>query len=221
MLILNEYIGTYYFRSSRTGNHPTLGSREKFPLAIGTTRPNYSDGSRWNLQPRHSLPLGDFPSYGSTLAAAFFVLPVRRIGKGCTSFWSYPQNFPTENQSGGRSYSADNASPCDALEYTNHGKSSGPQRSNDTSDMEATQPETASGQNLQTQRRQTLCRKVVRRRWIVSESSGQIAGSVRGRKESNPGSGQDPAGSAAKERPMRNDDSRLQTQRHDHLVCGT
>src|SRR5665648_196633 len=34
------------------------------------------------------------------------------------------------------------------------------------------------------------------------------------------GSGQDPAGSAAKERPVRNDDSRLQTQRHDHLVCG-
>ena len=80
MLISNEHIGTYYFRSSRTGNHTTLGSREKLPLAIGATRPNHKDGSRWNLQPRHSLPSGDFPSYGSTLAAAFFVLPVRRVG---------------------------------------------------------------------------------------------------------------------------------------------
>jgi len=220
MLISNEDIRTYYFKSSRTGNHPTLGSREKLPPAIGTTRPNHSNGSRLNLQPRHSLPSGDFPSYGSTLAAAFFVLPLCRVGKGCAPSWSCPQNFKCENQSGGRSHSRDHASPCDALEYANHGKSSVLKRSDHTSDMEATQPETTSGQNLQTQPRQALCRKVVRHRWIVSESSGQIAGSLRGRKESNPGSGQNSAGSAAKERPVRNDDSRLQTQRHDHLVCG-
>jgi len=220
MLISNEHIRTYSFRSSRTGNHLTLGSREKLPRAIGTTRPNHSDDSRWNLQPRHSLPPGNFPSYGSTLAAAFFVLAVRRVGKGCAPSRSYPQNFENENQSGGRSHSTDHASSCDALEYTNHGKGSGLKQSDDTSDMEATQPEAASGQNLQTQPRQALCRKVVRHRWIVSESSGQIAGSLRGRKESNTSSGQDPAESAAKERPVRNDDSRLQTQRHDHLVCG-
>lgn len=214
MLISNEHIGTYYFKSSRTGNHPTLGSWEKLPPAIGTTRPNHSDGSRWNLQPRHSLPPGDFPSYGSTLAAAFFILPVRRVGKGCAPSWSYTQNFPAENQSGGRSHSTDHASPCDALEYANHGKSSRLKRSDDTSDMEATQPEAASGQNLQTQPRQALCRKVVRHRWIVSESSGQIAGSVRGRKESNPGSGQDPARSAAKERPVG-------TMTHDYKRNGT
>ena len=58
---------------------------------------------------------------------------------------------------GGRSHYRDHASPCDALEYPNHGKSSGTQRSNDTSDMEATQPEAASGQNLQTQPRQARC----------------------------------------------------------------
>ena len=220
MLISNEHIRTYYFRSSRTGNHPPLGSREKLPPAIGTTRPNHKDGSRWNLQPRHSLPPGNFPSYGSTLAAAFFVPPLRRAQKGCTPSRSYPQNFESENQSGGRSHYRDYASPCDTLEYPNHGQSSGTKRSDDTSDMEATQPEAASGQNLQTQPRQALCREVVRHRWIVSESSGQIAGSLRGRKESNPGPGQDPAGSAAKERPLPNDDSRLPTPRHDHLVCG-
>ena len=220
MLILNEHIRTYYFRSSRTGNHPTLGSRKKLPPAIGTTRSNHKDGSRWNLQPRHSLPPGDFPSYGSTLATAFFVPPLRWVGKGCAPSRSYPQNFESENQSGGRSHFTDHASPGDALEYANHGKGSGLKRSDDTSDMEATQPEVTPGKNLQIQPRQVLCRKVVRHRWIVSESPGQIAGSLRGRKESNPGSGQDPAGSAAKERSLRNDNSRLQTQRHDHLVCG-
>jgi len=167
-----------------------------------------------------TLTGGDFPSYGSTLAAAFFVLALRRVGKGCAPSWSYPQNFESENQSGGRSHYTDYTSPCDALEYANHGKSSRLKRSDDTSDMEATQPEAASGQKLQTQPRQALCRKVVRHRWIVSESPGQIAGSLRGRKESNPGSEQDPARSAAKERPVRNDDPRLPTKWHDHLVCG-
>jgi transposase len=214
MLISNEHIRTYYFRSSRTGNHPTLGSRGKLPPAIGTTRPNHSDGSRWNLQPRHSLPLGDFPSYGSTLAAAFFVLPVRRVGKGCTPSRSYPQNFESENQSGGQSHSTDYVSPCDALEYPKHGKSSGTKRSNDTLGMEATQPEAASGQNLQTQPRQALCREVVRHRWIISESSGQIAGSLRGRKESNPGPGQDQPGLPLKK-------GRCGTMTHDYQRNGT
>lgn len=149
-----------------------FSSREKLPPAIGTTRPNHKDGSRWNLQPRHSLPSGDFPSYGSTLAAAFFVLPLRRVGKGCAPSWSYLQNFESENQSGGRSHSRDHASPGDALEYANHGKGSGLKRSDDTSDMEATQPEATPGQNLQIQPRQALCRKVVRHHWIVSESPG-------------------------------------------------
>ena len=77
----------------------------------------------------------------------------------------------------------------------------------------------ALDRNVQAQPRQTFCRKAVRRCWALSESARQVSGTVCGRKESNPSSRQDSAGTAIEEGPVRNDDARLQTQWHNYAVC--
>jgi len=200
MLISNKHIRTYYFRSSRTGNHPTLGSREKLPPAIGTTRPNYSDGSRWNLQPRYSFPPGDFPSYSSTLAAAFLSFRCTGLEKVAPR----PGRIPKISQR-----------KIKAVEAT----------------LETTPPH-ATHWSTQTNLKPHLVKtfKLSRDKHFV-EKLYDIAGLYLNppdkslvlcvdEKSQIQALDRTQPGLPIKKGRCQNDDSRLQTQRHDHLVYG-
>lgn len=220
IFIHSEYSRTYYTIRSGRKNHWPLGAWEKLPAAPSATGTNHSDDSRWYLQPHDRSSTGNLSTYCPTVAAAFLVPAMCRIGKRCTSPWSHSENLFAENQSYRRGNSPDNAFQCDALEHTNHGQSTGRKRSNDTSDMEATQSQAPPGQNLQTQSRPTFLREARRRCWALSESPGQVLSALCRRKKPNSSTRPHPAGPSIKERPLRDHDPRLQTQWHHDIVCG-
>src|SRR5712692_5118258 len=197
-----------------------LGPWKKSPAASGATCANHPYGGRRNIQSGDYPRDGDLSPYGAALAGALLGPSPAGSETGCAPSWPHSKNSGTKNPGCGQSDPAHNASRCDALEYASHGRIPRAQRSDDPSNMEAAQPQASLGQNLQTQPRQALHRETVRCRWPVSESSGQVPGFVRGRKEPNSGPRQDPTRPADEERPLRDHDPRLQTPWHYHLVCG-
>src|SRR5437899_5574836 len=188
-----EYCRTYRTLRPRSKDHRPLGAGKKLSLAPGTTGADHPDGSRWYLQPFDRSSIGNLPTYRSIVAAAFLVPSMCRLGKGCTSPGTYSENLFAENQSYCRGNSPCKAHQRDALEHTNHGQSTGRERSNGTSDMEATQSQASSGQILQTQSRPTFLRQAGRRCWPLSQSAGQVFSALCRRKKPNPGTRPHPA----------------------------
>ena len=219
MLSHYENRSAHYIVPRRTFDAGYMGTGKKPPLATGAACTNYSDGCRRHAESRYCSRSGCHQANGPALAATLFGFSTCRTGKGRSSSWSYPPNYPEKNSGSGRSHSAYNPTPCNSLEYPQHGKGPGTQRSHDTANMETAQPQTPFAQNLQTQSRQTLRREALRCCWSLPQSSRQIAGLVRRREESNPSSRPNSARFADEEGPLWNHDARLQTQRHDHFIC--
>ena len=85
-------------------------------------------------------------------------------------------------------------------------------------DVVGARPEAASGQDVQALERPAIRGEARRRRRPLSEPAGQRHGAVHGRKEPDPGARPHPAEPADEEGPRRDNDPRLQAQRHDDLV---
>lgn len=196
-----------------------LGQRKEFSPSAGAACPDHSDGGRWSTQSGDCAHPGSLATDGPIMAPAIFGPSPAGIGKGCASSRPSSQDSGTENRCGGRGDPAHDPFPCDPLEHLQHGQGSRSERSDDPPNLEAAQPQTSSGQDLQTQPRQTLYREALRHCWSVSESAGQVPGFVRGREESNPGPRPNPAGSADEEGSLWDNDPRLQTSWHHHVVC--
>jgi hypothetical protein len=197
-----------------------LDTCQKPSPTTGTACSDHPNGCRRITQPGHRSQDEDFAADCTALATAFFGSSATGVGKGCSSSWSYSKNSNTKNSRCRRGDLAQEASPCDPLEYTQHGQSPRLERSNHSSDMETAQSQTSFDQNLQAQPRQTGCRKIARCGRSVSKSSGQVPGIVCRREEPNPSPRPHSAGPAHEERPLRHDDPRLQTQWHNHpLRC--
>jgi len=220
IFIPGEYSRTHHTIHPGSKNHWSLGTRKKLSTALGATGANHPEDSRWYLQPHDRSSAWNLPTYCPTVAAAFLVHAMCRIGKRCASSWSHSENLFAENQSCRRGDSPYNASQCDALEHTIHGQSTGRERSNGTSDMEAAQSQAPSGQILQTQSRPAFLREARRRCWALSQSAGQVLSPLCRRKKPNSSARPHPTGPSIEERPLRNHDPRLQTQWHHDIVCG-
>jgi len=198
-----------------------LGTRKKLPLAAGTTRTDHPNGCGWSAKPRYRSGTGCLPANRAALAATFPRFSTGGAGKGCSPSWSYSQDSGEKDSCSHRSHSPYNATQCNPLEHSQHGQGSRVKRGHDTPYMETTQPEAPFDQNVQGQPRQTICRETVRRCWALFKSSGQVAGALCRRKESDPSSRPDAAGVTDEERPLWDHDTRLQTQRHNNVICGT
>ncbi len=219
MLSHYENRSAHYIVPRRTFHARYMGTGKKPSPATGAACPDYSDGCRRYAEPSDRSRSGCQQTNGPALAAALLGFSPCGAAKGRSTSWSYPQNYPEENSGCCRSHSAYHSIPCNPLEYPQHGKGSGAQRSDDTANMETAQPETPFDQNLQTQSRQTLRREDLRCGWSLPQSSRQIVGLVRRREESNPSSGPNSAWVTDEEGSLWNHDARLQTQRHDHFIC--
>ena len=96
----------------------------------------------------------------------------------------------------------------------------GHQRSERAADLARTRPQAALGEAFKVSNDPALRRETGGRRGAVSEPAGARAGAVRRREKPDPGAGPHAARAAAEEGPLRDDDARLQAQRHDDAVRG-
>ena len=219
MLSHYENRSSHYVVLRRKSHPGYMGPGKKPPFETGAACTDYSDGRRRYPESRYRSPCGCQQADGSALATALFGTSTCWAGKGCSSSWSFPQDHPPKDSGSCRSHSAYHPTQCHSLEYPQHGKGPGAQRSDNTADMVTIQPQASFDQNLQTQSRQTLCREALRRCWSLPQSSRQIACLVCRRKEPDPGTGPYAARVTDEEGPLWNYDARLQTQRHDHFIC--
>ncbi len=180
--MLNHYENrsAHYIVPRRTLHAGYMGTGKKPPLATGAACTDYLDGCTRHAEPRYRSQSGCQQANGPALAATLFGFSTCGAAKGRPPpSWSCPPNYLEKNSDRCRSRSAYHPTPCNSLEYPQHGKRPWAQRSHDTANMETTQPETSFVQNLQTQSRQTLSREAIRRCWSLPKSSRQIAGFLR------------------------------------------
>ena len=203
----------------RTLHARYMGTGKEPSPATGAACSDYSDGCSRYAEPSDCSRSGCQQTYGPALATTLFGVSPCGAGKGRSTSWSYPPNYSPKNSGCSRSHAPYHPTQCNSLEYPKHGKGPGTQRGHDPANMETAQPETSFGQNLQTQSRQTLRREALRCGGSVPQSSRQIVGLVRRRKEPDPSSGPDSAWVTDEEGSLWNHDARLQTQRHDHFIC--
>ena len=220
MLGHHEKRSAHYIILQRTIQVGRVGTWEKFPLATCATRTDCPNGCGSSSESNNCSGIGYIEADRAALAAAFPGFSTGRAGKGCAPSWPYSQDSDGKDPSSRRSYSPYHSPQCNPLEHAQHGRGSRVKRSHDTPYMEATQSETPFDQNLQGQPRQTFRRKTVRRCWALSQSSGQVPGAVCRREESDSSSRPNAAGFTDEEGPLWDYDSRLQTQRHNDIICG-
>jgi len=103
-----------------------------------------------------------------------------------------------------------------ALVHTDDGPNDGRQQRVGFPDLGRARIAAASRGKFQALERQAFCRETDGRCRRLPESARQGRGVVRGREVAGSGAGPDAAGIAHEERPLRNNDARLQTLR-DHL----
>jgi len=210
-----------YIVSSRAPDLGEVGTWEELPCALDSTCPDHPNGSRGGFEPRDCSQIGSLSPYSPAVAAAIFGSAIARIGKRCSSSRTYPKDFATQSACGSRGDYSDEPSQRNALEYKEYGRSSSVERGYDPSNMETAQPQTSPGQNLQAQPRQAFRREAHRCCRSVFESSGQVSGALGRREKPDPGSRPNSAWSSTQKGSLRHDDARLQTQRYNHLVCGS
>jgi len=219
MLCHREKRSAHYFVPQRTIQVGHLDTWKKFLPATCATRTDCQNGCGWSPESNNCSGIGYIEADSAALAAALPGISTGGAGKGCAPSWSYSQDSGAKGPSSRRSHSPYNSPQCNTLEHAQHGRGSRVKRSHDTPYLEATQSETPFDQNLQGQPRQTLRRKTVRRCWALSQSSGQVPGAVCRREESDSSSRPNAAGFTDEEGPLWDYDSRLQTQRHNDIIC--
>src|SRR5574337_367786 len=219
MITLNEQSRTHYPFSRRRGNPQALGAWEKLSVAPYATSANHSTLSRWGVQSHYRSTTWDVPPDCSAMEGPFFSPSLAWIGKRRASPWTPSSHFRQTNPCSHRCHPPHDTSQCDTLEHTQHGQGARCQQSDGAADMARAPSQPTSSQNIQAQPRHTLCREALRCRWAVSQSSGQIPGLVRRRKEPDPGAQSHPAGPAVKEGLLRDNDTRLHAQWRDHSLC--
>lgn len=215
---MREISRNHYIVSRRTLNHQCMVDREKFPLSDCSACPDHPYGSGRQSKPRYRQRTPYFPPNRSTLASTFSISSFARIGKRCSASWTQTAYPAAKNQRNYRSHSSHDAPQCDTLEHAHYGQSFGSEQGNRMSDMATTQSQAAFGRNIQTQPRQTICRKASRYRRAISQSSGQSAGFVCRRKKPDSGPRQDTAFITFASRHSGTPDARLYTARNDNFI---
>jgi len=198
-----------------------VGTWEESPLSTCPTCLDYPHGSGWRSESNNFSGIGHIETNRATLATAFPGFATGGAGKGRAPSRSHSQNPDGESPKSRRSDSPYHPSQCNPLEHTEHGRGSRGKRSHDTPYLEAAQSKTSFSQDLQGQPRQTFRRKTARRCWSLPQSSRQIPGAVCRREESDSSSRPDSAGFTDEKGSLWDDDSRLQTKRHNNLICSS
>ena len=170
---MNEHFRMYRTNTKRRINYKPLGERKKLSVTLGSASTDYPIGSQRTFQSCDCRAFECFPSNRSIVAGTFFSTPLIRTGERCSSPWTFSKDSSKESYCHCKRHSTYNASQCNPLERPQYGQSTGSQQEQYLANLETTQSKTSSGQNFQTQPRQTVSRETLRYCRSLSKSTRQ------------------------------------------------
>src|SRR5436309_9909198 len=195
-----------------------MDSRKKFAVAIGSTCANRRDGGGGNPKPGHRADVGSFQTDSPALEGTISCPSFGRIEERRPAARPYPKSPPEKSAGSRAGHSAHDTPRRHSLEHPHHGQGAGHQPDGGSAYLGSPRAEASSDQDFQAQPRPTFCRKALRCGRPLSQPSRQGPGLVRRREKPNPGTRSYPARTADQEGALRDNDARLQAQRHDHTV---
>ena len=172
-MLTNEYSRTYHTYSRRKDCGNPLVARENISTAIGSTGKDYPVGISRSPQPGYSQTFKYFPSNRATVAGTFFGTQTNRFRERCSPSWTFSKDLTGKSYCYCQRHPAYNTSGCNPLEYPQYGQSTGSQQCHCPTHMERTQSKTSSGQNIQTQPRQTISGETLRYCRSLSKPTGE------------------------------------------------
>jgi len=202
----------------RTCGIKDMDSRKKVAVAIDSTCANRRDGGGENPKPGHRAEVGSFQTDSPALEGTISCPSFGRIEERRPAARPYPKSFREKSAGSRAGHSAHDTTRRHTLEHPHHGQGAGNQPDGGSAYLGSTRPQASSDQDFQAQPRQTFCRKALRCGRPLYQSSRQGPGLVRRREKPNPGTRSYPARTADQEGALRDNDARLQAQRHDHTV---